>query len=147
MSRAPIFLGIATADAQVIIIKASLTAFQVTGLTQLLRGLSGLGHVAAFAITQASGARSHDQLLDQLRDVFGGFVVDAVLAAPAGCEPPPAYLVPVWPFDHSVSGLPASTARFQALELEVRATPCADDERGATLRGWPGTWLLEAHPL
>lgn len=120
---------------------------EVKRLEGLLRGLAALGHVASFAIDRPRSPMNGAIVVDALRARWD-FVVDAVLAAgQAHHDPLPAYLMPVWPFDHEREGQPASTARFLHLDLEVIATPTADEELGICLPGRTGRWLVHARPL
>lgn len=135
------------ADAQLSAWQAYLTPAERNRLTSTLETLRGLGHIAAFRLEPATNAVRAGEVLDRLHHRLGSFVVDA--ATRSGCLdvlPAPAYLMPVWPFDHAIGGMPASTGRFLALELELVATP-ADDEIGTHIAGLDGSWFVHARPL
>ncbi len=120
---------------------------QVERLTQTLGHMADLGTVASFAIVP-DAPLSPVGLLDQLRRRCGGLLVDACLDP---VVPPrwlqPAFLMPVWPFDHEIDGRPASTGQLLGLDLELIATRSPDEERGAILPGRIGRWLIEAHTM
>lgn len=128
--------------------EAGLCAADAERLKHLVAGLAALGHVASYSISSAGTTASGADLVDVLRRRLGSLAVDAVLAAgPALPEPSPGFLAPVWPFDHELGGMPASTARFCGLDLELIATPSPDEELGARLPGREGRWLVHARPL
>lgn len=117
-------------------------------LEHLLAGLAALGHVAAFSIGPTGATGSGEELIACLRQKCGSVAVDAILAAKRPRpEPPPAFLAAVWPFDHKLGGMPASTARFCGLDLELIAMPSLDEELGIVLPGHEGLWLVHARPL
>ncbi len=120
---------------------------QVERLTQTLGHMADLGTIASFAIVP-DAPLSPVGLLDQLRRRCGSQLVDACLDS---VVPPrwlqPAFLMPVWPFDHEIDCRPASTGQLLGLDLELVAIPSPDEERGATLPGRIGRWLIEAHTM
>lgn len=133
--------------ANILLYEVELAVAQVKRFERLLWGLTELGHVASFTIDQPRSRLSETNVLDAFRARWD-FVVDAVLAVDqAHHNPLPAYLMPVWPFDHEREGRPASTARFLHLDLEVIATPTGDEERGVSLPGRAGQWVLHARPI
>lgn len=133
--------------AHILLYEVDLTEAEAKRLEGLLRGLAEFGHVASFAINRAGPRMNGSTVLDAFRARWD-FVVDAVLAADqAHHNPLPAYLMPVWPFDHEREGRPASTARFLHLDLEVIATPTLDEEHGVSLPGRTGQWVLHARPI
>lgn len=126
---------------------ANLTALQVEHVERVLESLRQLGHVATFAAGPLRGLGWVDPI-ERLRSRCGSLVVDACLKASAGRDPaPPAYLMPVWPFDHEIDGSPASTAQFIGLDLTVTTSPSPDEEVGVTLPGRAGLWLIHARPM
>lgn len=136
-----------SAGADIALYEAHLTSTEASRLEGLLRGLAQLGHVACFAVVRPHSTMNEAAILDALRRRWD-FVVDAVLAAGSALHDPlAAYLMPVWPFDHERDGLPASTARFLHLDLEVIATPSGDEECGVSLLGRTGSWILHAHTI
>ena len=133
--------------ANILLYEVDLTEAEVKRLEGLLGGFAKLGHVASFTIDQPRSRLNEATVLDAFRARWD-FVVDAVLAeGQSHRNPIPAYLMPVWPFDHEREGRPASTARFLDLDLEVIATPTADEERGVLLPGRTGQWVVHARPL
>ncbi|MBP2512667.1 hypothetical protein [Sphingomonas sp. PvP018] len=112
-----------------------------------LLNLRNLGHVASFSIQDIGGGTVQDFAVE-LRSLIGSLPFDGsrdtrnVAASPA-----PAFLMPVWRFDHVVRGLPASTACLLGLDLELIASPSFDEELGAHLPGHNGRWLIHAHPM
>lgn len=127
---------------------ADLSVGQVDRLNSLLVGLCTLGHVAAFSIVMADTTRVVADVVQGFRDRFGSIVIDALLTAePAQAVANHAFLLPVWPFDHELNGLPASTARFLSLDLELIANPSSDEEEGTPLPGRPGLWMIYARPI
>lgn len=133
--------------ANLVLYEAELTPAQSSRLRHLLQGLADLGHLAAFAMQERGPVMDETALHASLRGRWD-FVVDAVLAPEqARHDPPPAYLIPVWPFDHEREGKPASTARFLHLNLEVIATRTHDEEQGVLLPGRVGHWLVQARPI
>ena len=134
--------------AQLLVSETELTGTQARELDILLRGLASLGWVACYSIQQAGPPPGRDGMIEVLREHIGAIVVDAAVAArPSTAEPRPAFLMPVWSFDHEVAGMPASTARFLSLDLEVLATPSGDEETGIGLPGREGLWLVHARPF
>ncbi len=113
-----------------------------------LCNLLGLGHVAGFSIRRISGDTMED-FVHQLRLRVGSVVLDACHEAlEASIGPPPAFLMPVWGFDHAIGGLPAATGRLLGLDLRLIATPSPDEELGAHLPGGrEGLWLIHAGPM
>jgi len=127
--------------------EAHLCTGDVRDIEQLLTGLVALGHVAAFSISPAGSAFDKPALIQALRERWS-FVVDSLIAeSQSRSEATPVFLMPVWAFDHEQSGLPASSARFLHLDLEVIATPTADEERGVSLPGYTGAWVVHARPV
>lgn len=119
----------------------------LAGLERLLSNLAELGHVAAFEIAASQPAEPFAAFVDRLQAKLGVAVVNVALATPAPRGPAPAYLVPVWPFDHERDGNPASSGRMLGLDLAFGAVPSSDEERGVVLTGRPGRWLIHAQPL
>jgi len=139
---------IATAHAELLAWTASLDKTEWERTDAVLAGLAQLGHVVRFSIGPTSGSIGHAELLSKLKRQFGDFVVDALCRAPPPRgDPAPAYLMPVWGFDHEVDSLPASTARFLGMDLEVCAKPTEDEELGVTLPNTAGSWLIGARPI
>ena len=136
-----------SSGANIALYEAELTEREVDRLEGLLSGLAQLGHVAAFAVDRAYAPLGGAAVVDALRQRWD-FAVDAVLAGGQTPRAPlAAYLMPVWPFDHERGGWPASTARFLHLDLEVIATPSADEELGVCLPRRSGHWLVHARPI
>lgn len=116
-------------------------------IERTLRNLSDLGQVASFSV-QSGGSVAVDSIVDDLRMRLGGITVDACSSAPAPREyEPPAFLMPVWPFDYLVNGAPTTTSLLLGCDLELTATPSPDEELGAHLPGRVGRWLIHARPL
>lgn len=137
----------ASCGADIVLHEAELTQADVSRLDGLLKGLADLGHVASFTVERCRSVLDNAGLLSVLRQRWS-FVVDALLRGDqTRHEPPPAYLVPVWPFDHEREGRPASTGRFLHLDLEVIASRTVEEERGVRLPGRTGYWLVRARPL
>lgn len=131
---------------------AQLTAYLVRGSTgewarlqALLEHLRALGRVAWYTSQLPPAWSVMDRTVDAIAGAVGRFTVDAALASPPTTPgPAPAWLLPLWAFDHQIAGRPASTADFVGLPLKVVATPADDDEDGAYLPGWPGRWWITA---
>lgn len=124
------------------------TAAERDQLVRLLEHLRSLGRVACYSIKPAPPVITSAGVIEALCARVGRRVVEALDAvAEATIEPEPAYVLPVFPFDHEIDGMPASTARFGCLDLEVIATPSSDEETGVELRGRDGLWLVLARPL
>lgn len=133
--------------ANILLYEVDLNDAETMRLEGLLRGLAEIGHVASFAIDRPRSRMNEATVLDAFRARWDS-VVDAVLGAgQAHHNPLPAYLLPVWSFDHEWEGCPASTARFLHLDLEVIATPTADEELGVCLPGRAGHWVVHARPI
>jgi hypothetical protein len=120
----------------------SLNPEEMQQVELLLGWLFKLGHLAAYAIPSGSSAHTMESFLDAFRARLGAIVVEATL----GCallapEPAPAYLVPVWPFDHERYGAPASTARFLGVDVPVAARRPAEEEDGFEIEEREGLWL------
>jgi hypothetical protein len=120
---------------------------QVERLTQTLGHMADLGTIASFGIVP-DAPLSHVDVLDQLRRRCGGLLVDACLDSVVPSRwLQPAFLMPIWPFDHEIDGRPASTGQLLGLDLELNATPSPGEERGAILPGRIGRWLIDAHTM
>lgn len=116
-------------------------------IDQALSTLQALGHVAAYSVGEVETV-DRQGFMAALRDRLGPIVDDAVACRPPPLgDPPPAFLMPVWPFDHEVDGQPSSTGRLLGLDLQLTATPTSDEEVGAHLPGRDGLWLIHAQPL
>lgn len=115
-------------------------------LTAVLTTLLALGHVATFVIDEERHC-GWQQLVNGIADRIGGHVLDACMESSPPRLPMPAFVMPVWPFDHEIGATPASTAQFLGLDLELTATPSSDEELGAFLPGRSGRWLIHARPL
>ncbi len=112
-----------------------------------LDNLLELGHIAAFSI-EPMVQLQYVELIERLRSCCGLAVVDACIAAPRyESATAPAFLMPVWAFDHQADGREATTARLLGLDLELVAAPSLDEELGAHLPGRNGRWLIHARPL
>ena len=135
-----------TRGASLHVIDADLSAAEVEEVETVLAWLVRQGQVAAFSIAAPMPAVAGRQgALWALRVTFGALTVEANLAAgPPPPEPPPAFLAAVWPFDHEVDGLPATTANFLGLDLELVASPSPSEEVGFALPGRQGLWLVRA---
>ena len=120
--------------------RAFLTGEQLELLERVLANLRDLGQVAAFAV-EPDRYISSSEVIDELRSRCGPLAVEACLSAPVQREKVrPAFLMPVWAFDHELDGAPASTVQFLGLDLELIATPSPDEEIGAHLPGRAGRW-------
>ncbi len=116
-------------------------------ICRTLGNLFDLGHIAGFSIRPV-GDCSFGSLIADLETRLGAVTVGACLkAAGPSAHVRPAFLVPVWPFDHEIGGRPGSTGRFLGLDLELIATPSPDEELGAHLPGRDGLWLIHAGPM
>ncbi len=114
----------------------------------VLSNLIWLGHLAAFRVHPGGDAATPQTLIEELRLLFGASTVDACFATPPNrIAPSPAFLMPVWAFDHAADGAPASTGRLLGADLELIATPSHDEEQGAHLPGRIGRWLIHARPM
>ncbi|MCA0358285.1 MAG: hypothetical protein LCH78_15800 [Proteobacteria bacterium] len=121
---------------------------EVDELLDLFAWLRHQGSIVAFSIQPANGRMCAARMHTLLRQLFDGLLIDVCLKAdPIEDEVAPAFLVPVWPFDHELEGMPASTAKFLGLELELRATPSDVVEEGCLLPGRPGLWMVSARPI
>lgn len=150
MSRAPVSVDVAVAfshSGEIVSWRTLLTIAQANRLDHALSHLLNLGHVAGFGI-QVAQEMPWPQLLEQLRSRCGSMVVGACVDPPV--EPraiAPAFLMPVWAFDHETNGAPSATGQLLGLDLELIATPSRDEEMGAHLPGRNGLWLIHARPL
>lgn len=127
--------------------RVSLDHGQRLKLECMLGALRDLGHLAAFRICAAEPA-DWPGFIKALRQRVGDLVLDVLSDGdPSRSGPPPAFLMPVWPFDHEVEGRLASTGRLLGLDLQLTATPTLDQEFGAHLPGCDGLWLIHAQPL
>jgi hypothetical protein len=128
--------------------RVSMTREHVEQLRRTLASLVELGHVAAFRIGSERPI-GRCELLRQLGERCGRAIVAA--AESSGPEhdkrAEPAFLMPVYAFDHELAGSPAATAHLLGLDLELIATPSPDEEVGAYLPGRPGRWLIWARPM
>ena len=115
-------------------------------LAGVLSSLLELGHLAMFRIVKDQTC-DWERLIVDLGSRVGGYTIEACLASPAFSSTAPAFVIPVWPFDHEVEGAPASTGQFLGLDLEVIATASPDQEVGARLPGRDGLWLIHARPM
>lgn len=116
-------------------------------IERTLCNLLDLGHVAGFSVRDIERG-TVAELVEQLRLRVGGVVLDACHdALEAPISPSPAFLMPVWSFDHAIGGSPAATGRLLGFDVELIATPSSDEERGAHLPGHSGLWLIHAGPL
>ena len=121
---------------------------EVDELLDLFAWLRHQGSVVAFSVQPAGRTIGGSGLYALLRDLFGDLLIDVCLKAdPIEDEVPPAFLAPVWPFDHELDGMPASTASFLGLNLELRATPSDVEEEGCLLPGRPGLWMIHARAI
>ncbi len=120
---------------------------QVDQLTRTLGHMAELGTIASFAMVPDDPS-SPVVVLDQLRQRCGSMLVDACLDASVPTRwVQPAFLMPVWAFNHEIDGRPASTGQLLGLDLELIATPSPDEERGMILQGRDGRWLIEARTM
>lgn len=127
--------------------RAWLTEVQAGHLDRALSALADLGHVAAFTIAPE---REVDwaKMIGDIRSRCGALAVDACLmASEHQRQAQPAFLMPVWPFDHELDGSPASTAQFLGLDLELIAARSPSEEVGACIPGRDGRWLVYARPM
>jgi hypothetical protein len=137
----------ASYGADILTYQADLTRSDAERLEGLLRGLADLGHVVSYTMAPATAAIMGAAAFDALRRRWG-FVVDAVLPSQqAEQNLRPAYLMPVWPFDHERGGRPAAVARFLHLNLQLTASLTSDEEQGVMLPGRSGFWVVKAKPL
>ncbi len=128
--------------------EVDLSPAEADELAGLFAWLVRQGQVACAAVQPASAMLGLQEMLEALRQTLGGLVVDANLAAGSPPqEPAPAFLLPVWPFDHDLGGQPASTGVFLGLDLELVASPSPDEEVGFPLPGRAGLWVVHARPL
>lgn len=134
--------------ADIVVSEADFSQEDVEELDGLCRWLIRQGHLAAFGIVPAPVATDPSGPMGAIAGRVGALTVDANLAAgPPPAEPLPAFLAPVWEFDHQLDGQPASTAQFLGLDLEVVAPPSPDEEVGASVPGLPSLRLVYARPL
>jgi hypothetical protein len=116
-------------------------------LQNALVHLLNLGHVANFSIQNAADS-TWSELLEDLGGRCGSGVLSACIDPPVRPSlTAPAFLMPVWAFDHEVHGSPAATAQLLGIYLELIATRSADEEHGAYLPGRNGLWLIHARPM
>lgn len=116
-------------------------------IERTLCNLLDLGHIVAFTVQHIGGGTTAEPI-EQLRLRVGREVLDACQDAPkAPTRPSPAFLMPIWGFDHEFEGSPAATGRLLGLDLELIATPSSDEELGAYLPGRDGRWLIHASPM
>jgi hypothetical protein len=143
--RKPTIVAVAlTHTAEVRAWKANVTEEREAVIRRTLRNLLDLGHVASFSVRADDDCES-DDVVAEFRTLLGGFVVDACSTAPEPRDDvPPAFLMPVWSFNHLVEGLPSASGRLLGLELELIATPSPDEELGTCLPGHVGRWLILA---
>ncbi len=134
--------------ATVTVREVDLSPSEADELAGLFAWLVRQGQVACAAVQPISVVLGREGMLDVLRRAFGDLIVDADLAAgPPPTETAPAFLMPVWPFDDHLDGLPASTGVFLGLDLELLASPSPDEEVGFPLPGQAGLWVVHARPL
>lgn len=133
--------------ADVAIWRLSLMPEEAGQLSRALSMLKDLGHVAAYAI-ESDRDCDRSTLIGDIQSRCGSSVVAACLKTDVYQEQVgPAFLMPVWAFDHRQNGDLASTAQLLGTDLEMTATPSANEEVGACLPGHPGRWFLHARPL
>lgn len=133
--------------ADLMVWRVSLGGGQCGKLERILQALHDLSHLAAYRIGCVEPA-DWTALIEALRQRVGDLVLDVLRDDDPYCAgPAPAFLMPVWPFDHEVQGRPASTGRLLGLDLQLLATPTLDQEVGAYLPGRDGLWLIHAQPL
>lgn len=134
--------------ADILVLDADLNAEDVQQLDGLARWMIRQGHIATFTVTPAPPCVDRDGTMGAIRRRLGDLIVDANLAAgPPSPEPLPAFLAAVWDFDHQLDGVPASTAQFLGLDLEVTAPASPDEEHGAAITGLPGLRHIYARPF
>jgi hypothetical protein len=150
MSEAGLEIIVAVAfahTAEVLAWKAAVTGEERELIRCTLRNLFDLGHVASFSV-RSGGSVAADNIVDELRSRIGGLTVDACSVAPVSRHHIlPAFLMPVWPFDHKVEGALVATGRLLGLDLDLVATSSPDEETGAHLPGRAGRWLIHARPM
>lgn len=135
------------ADAHLSASQAHLTSAERHRLTLALETLRSLGHIAAFRIEPTGNVAGMAEVFDRLHQRLGSFIVET--ACRSDCLDvldAPAFLMPAWPFDYTIGGMPASTARFLELELELVATP-ADEDAGTVIPRLDGAWFVHARPI
>lgn len=117
-------------------------------LEHLLSELRGLGRVAAYGFQLSLPWLTVESATDAIAGVVGRMTVEAAAASPPRTpEPRPAWLMPVWPFDHLRNGMPATTADFLGATLELSAAPCRDEEGGVQLPAHRGRWYISARTI
>ncbi|MES3098937.1 hypothetical protein [Sphingomonas faeni] len=145
--RSDLIVAVAFAHtAEVLAWSAAFTEEERELLDRTLRNLLDRGHVAGFSVKAGVGVGG--SVISGLRSRIGSSTVDMCSAAPASCgHVSPAFLMPVWPFDHMLRGAWTATAQLLGLDLELIATPSPDEELGAHLPGRDGLWLIHAGPM
>jgi hypothetical protein len=134
--------------ADIDIIDLDLTPVEFRQLHDLCGWLLHQRVLAAFTLIPAPSPVSAAGAMGAIRQRVGELVTNACLGAgPRPAEPAPAFLMQVWDFDHQVGGVPASTANFLGLDLEVLAPPSNDEEAGVVIPGLPGLRLLRVGPI
>lgn len=134
--------------ADIEVMDIDLTPSEADQLGHLCAWLSKQGDLAAFTLSTTPARITQTGALGAIRQRLGSLTVDACLASgPRPNAPSPAFLMPVWAFDHLLGDLPASTANFLGLDLEVVAPPSEDPEVGAAIPGLPGLRLLHIRPV
>ncbi|WP_374470245.1 hypothetical protein [Phenylobacterium sp.] len=134
--------------ADILVLDADLTPADVEQFVWLARWLVRQGHLATFAVTGAPDRTDAVGAMGAIRARLGDLLVDAnVAAGPPSDEPDPAFLAAVWDFDQVLDGVPASTAQFLGLDLEVIAPVSPDEEVGASVPGIPGLRRVYARPF
>ena len=127
---------------------ADLTPEDERRLADLLRHLVRQGVVACFSLAPPAPEASLQAVLDDLQPHVGSEVLEATLSAGSPPpEPPPAYLMSVWPFEAAPGGGLETAGQFLGQELAVSAHPAGDEEAGFRLAGVDGAWALRARPL
>lgn len=148
MTRKYLVTFAASLGAEVTCKVVDLVAKEADELRDLFAWLRHLGCVAAFSIRPAEGSIGSPVLHFLLREAFGDLLIDAGMGpGPIRERPEPAFLIPVWPFDHELDGMPASVGNFLGLDLEILAMPAESEEDGCFLPGLPGTWMVSARPI
>lgn len=148
MSAARRLVTVAYADARVISYPVIANTGERKRLEHLLAQLRSIGRVATYGCQLPPPWMPVERVVDAIAGAVGRMTVEVAEASPSSSrDPMPAWLMPVWPFDHERGGLPASTGDLLGATLELRASPCGDEEGGVPLPGYPGRWYISASTL
>jgi hypothetical protein len=126
-----------------------MTEGEERGLRGLLAALCRAGFILRAGYADSLPGSGYSEVVEDLRQSIGAHIVDAFLTAgddaPAGREPAPAAVMPVWAFEPEGTSddVLISSARLWGVDLLVEALRVEDDDDpkpvvsvGARFRRW-----------